>query len=154
MADHPSAFGSGAAGDSVNMKPETYTSSVAVNEVIGTVIEVEVEGMLNDVISGAALSVGVQVTVSISAPALSAASSAVTVMTFSPLERLIPLQFQLVVPEHVPLPPPLLDQPTKTTPTPSVAVPASDIELTSVLYVEDVVGELIVIKGAVVSNTG
>ena len=52
-----------------------------------------------------------------------AASLAVTVMTFWPLDRAMPDLLQLVVPLQVPLPPRLFVQLTRVTFTLSVAVP-------------------------------
>ena len=62
-------------------------------------------------------------TVSESVWVLPAASLAVTVMTFCPLDRVMPDLLQLVVPLHDPLPPRLLDQLTLVTPTLSEALP-------------------------------
>ena len=54
---------------------------------------------------------------------LPAASLAVTVMTFWPLDRAMALLLQVVVPLQVPLPPRLFDQLTAVTALLSAAVP-------------------------------
>ncbi|PYM68547.1 MAG: hypothetical protein DME11_00055, partial [Candidatus Rokuibacteriota bacterium] len=61
--------------------------------------------------------VGVKVTVNVSVAVLPAASVAVTVSTFVPGCRTIPLAVQLVVPVAVPLPPALFVHVTWVTPT-------------------------------------
>ncbi len=81
-----------------------------------------------------------------------AASQAVTVRTFVPLWRVIPLTVQLVVPLAVPLPPRLFVQVTCATPTLSAAVPARFKGLLLVLKVAAVVGEVIATVGGVVSG--
>gem|GEM_PF-4714315 len=58
---------------------------------------------------------------------------------------------QLEVPLAVPLPPRLLDQVTRVTPTASEAVPLNVTVAFGVVYVEPEVGLTIVIAGAVVS---
>ena len=67
---------------------------------------------------------GATVTVRVSVAVLPAASLAVTVMTFWPLDRAMPVLLQLVVPLQVPLPPRLFDQLTRVTAMLSEAVPA------------------------------
>ena len=67
---------------------------------------------------------GATVTVRESVLVLPAASLAVTVMTFWPLDRAMPVWLQLLVPLQAPLPPRLLDQLTAVTATLSEAVPA------------------------------
>ena len=69
--------------------------------------------------------VGVKVTVKLAVAELRAASCAVTVSTFVPGWRTIPLAVQLVVPLAVPLPPRLFVHVTCVTPTLSDAVPPS-----------------------------
>ena len=69
--------------------------------------------------------VGVKVTVKMSVAVLPAASRAVTVSTFVPSWRMMPLAVQLVIPLAVPLPPRLFAHVTCVTPTLSDAVPAS-----------------------------
>ena len=64
-----------------------------------------------------------KVTVTLSVAVLPAASLAVTVSTFVPACRTIPLAVQLVVPLDVPLPPRLFAHVTCVTPTLSDAVP-------------------------------
>ena len=73
------------------------------------------------------------VTVSVLVPGLPAASFAVTVTTFVPGCRTIPLADQLVVPVAVPLPPRSLAQVTCVTPTLSAAVPPTVSGLLPVL---------------------
>ena len=68
----------------------------------------------------------VYVTVSVFAVLFPAASRAVTVITFEPGKRLIPLALHAVVPAHVPLPPLLFDQVTVFTATLSEAAPPMD----------------------------
>ena len=72
---------------------------------------------------GRAVSGDVYVTVRVSVPVLPAASATVTVMTFWPLDRAMPLLLQLLVPLQVPLPPRLFDQLTEVTATLSAALP-------------------------------
>src|SRR2546428_257534 len=72
--------------------------------------------------------VGVTVTVKLAVAVLPAASCAVTVSTFVPGWRTIPLAVQLVVPVAVPVPPRLLTHVTWVTPTLSAAVPPSGKE--------------------------
>ena len=66
-----------------------------------------------------------KVTVRLALPVLPAASRAVTVNTFVPSLRTIPLAVQLVVPVAVPMSPQLFAQVTRVTPKMSDAVPAS-----------------------------
>jgi hypothetical protein len=66
-----------------------------------------------------------RVTVKLAVAVLLAASRAVTVSTFVPSWRTIPLAVQLVVPLAVPLPPRLFAHVTCVTPTLSAAVPPS-----------------------------
>ncbi len=80
-----------------------------------------------------------------------AASAAVTVMTLTPLCRVIPDTDHDVVPIAVPLPPPLLDHVTRVTPTVSEAVPAMLSGLEFVEYVALAVGEVIAMMGGIVS---
>ena len=95
--------------------------------------------------------VGVKVTVKLSVAVLPAASRAVTVSTFVPDWRTIPLADQLVVPVAVPLPPRLFAHVTWVTPTLSAAVPPSVRGVVVVLWVEAEVGEVMVTVGGVVS---
>ena len=90
-------------------------------------------------------------TVTVSVPALPAASRAVTVITLEPLTRVMPEADQLVVPVAVPLPPWLLVHVTWVTPMLSEAVPPRVSGLELVLYVGFEVGEVIVTVGGVVS---
>jgi hypothetical protein len=83
---------------------------------------------------------------------LPAASRAVTVTTFDPVCRAIPLVVQLAVPVAVPLPPRLLTHRTWVTPMLSEAVPPSVSEDLVVLYVVLEVGDVIVTRGAVASR--
>jgi len=69
--------------------------------------------------------VSLKVTVTVAVPMLPAASRPVTVSTFAPGCRTIPLAVQLVVPVAVPPPPRELVHVTWVTPTLSDAVPAS-----------------------------
>jgi len=66
-----------------------------------------------------------EVTVKLSVEVLPAASRAVTVSTFVPDWRTIPLAVQLVVPVAIPLPPRLFAHVTWVTPMLSDAVPPS-----------------------------
>ena len=66
-----------------------------------------------------------RVTVTLAVAVLPAASCAVTVSTFVPSWRAIPLAVQLVVPVAVPLPPRLFTHVIWITPTLSDAVPPS-----------------------------
>src|SRR2546429_8762078 len=91
------------------------------------------------------------VTVSVAVAVLPAASCAVTVSTFVPSWRAIPLAVQLVVPLAVPLPPRLLAHVTWVTPTLSDAVPPSVRGELLVLYVDAVVGAVMAMVGGVVS---
>src|SRR5256885_615888 len=85
------------------------------------------------------------------APALPAASSAVTVSMFDPDCRATPLAVQLVVPVAVPEPPRLFVQVTWVTPTLSDAVPCRVREELAVVYGGPDVGEVTAIVGFVVS---
>src|SRR5207247_5250972 len=69
--------------------------------------------------------VSLTVTVKLAVAVLPEASRAVTVSTFVPSWRMMPLAVQLVVPLAVPLPPRLFAHVTCVTPTLSDAVPAS-----------------------------
>ena len=95
--------------------------------------------------------VGVKVTVKMSVAVLPAASRAVTVSTFDPGCRTIPLAVQLVVPVAVPLPPALFVHVTWVTPTLSDAVPPSVRGVVLVLKVGLEVGEVTVSVGGVAS---
>src|SRR5436190_736268 len=95
--------------------------------------------------------VGVKVTVKMSVAVLPAASRAVTVSTFDPGGRTIPLAVQLVVPVAVPLPPALFVHVTWVTPTLSDAVPPSVRGVVLVLKVGLEVGEVTVSVGGVAS---
>jgi hypothetical protein len=95
--------------------------------------------------------VGVKVTVKVSVAVLPAASRAVTVSTFVPGCRTIPLAVQLVVPVAVPLPPALFVHVTWVTPTLSDAVPPSVRGVVPVLKVGLEVGEVTATVGAVAS---
>ena len=96
--------------------------------------------------------VGVKVTVKVSVAVLPAASRAVTVSTFDPGCRTIPLAVQLVVPVAVPLPPALFVHVTWVTPTLSDAVPPSVRGVVLVLKVGLEVGEVTVSVGGVAST--
>ncbi len=96
--------------------------------------------------------VGVNVTVKVSVAVLPAASVAVTVSTFVPGCRTIPLAVQLVVPVAVPLPPALFVHVTWVTPTLSDAVPPSVRGVVVVLKVGLEVGEVTVSVGGVAST--
>ncbi len=96
--------------------------------------------------------VGVKVTVKMSVAVLPAASRAVTVSTFDPGCRTIPLAVQLVVPVAVPLPPALFVHVTWVTPTLSDAVPPSVRGVVLVLKVGLEVGEVTVSVGGVAST--
>ena len=72
-------------------------------------------------------------------------------MTLLPRASAIPFADQEVVPAQVPLPPVLLDQVTRVTPTESDAVPDKATTPVFVKYVELVVGEVIATDGGVVS---
>jgi len=96
--------------------------------------------------------VGVNVTVKVSVAVLPAASVAVTVSTFVPGCRTIPLAVQLVVPVAVPLPPALFVHVTWVTPTLSDAVPPSVRGVVLVLKVGLEVGEVTVSVGGVAST--
>ena len=80
-----------------------------------------------------------------------AASLAVTVITFDPLCSAIPDADQEVVPVAVPLPPRLFTHVTCVTATLSDAVPPMLNVLAVVVYVDPVVGVVIVTTGGVVS---
>jgi hypothetical protein len=88
-----------------------------------------------------------RVTVKVSVPVLPAASRAVTVSTFAPIWRAIPLAVQLVVPLAVPLPPRLLFHVTWVTPALSDAVPPSVSEALLVVRVGLLVGVVMVTVG-------
>src|SRR5436853_2854172 len=94
------------------------------------------------------------ITVRLAVAVLPAASCAVTVSTFVPSWRTIPLAVQLVVPLAVPLPPRLLAHVTWVTPTLSDAVPPSVRGELLVLYVDAVVGAVMAMVGGVVSAAG
>ncbi len=88
-------------------------------------------------------------------PVFPAASRAVTVNTFAPLESAIPLTDQLVVPVAVPLPPRSFAQVTCVTPTLSEAVPLNVASgVVPVAKVAALVGPVIVATGSVVSAGG
>src|SRR5207247_4748710 len=95
--------------------------------------------------------VSLNVTVKVSVAVLPAASRAVTVSTFDPGCRTIPLAVQLVVPVAVPLPPALFVHVTWVTPTLSDAVPPSVRGVVLVLKVGLEVGEVTVSVGGVAS---
>ena len=80
-----------------------------------------------------------------------AASVAVTVMVLFPDCRLIPVADQSAVPEAVPEPPLLLTQLTWVTPWLSEELPPRVILLFAVVYVDDWVGDVMVISGSTVS---
>src|SRR5262245_15241170 len=86
----------------------------------------------------------------VAVPMLPAASRAVTVSTFDPDCRTMPLAVQLVVPVAVPEPPRLLAQVTWVTPTLSDAVPCRVMEALPVVY-EAPDGDVIETVGFVVS---
>src|SRR5207244_4718996 len=92
------------------------------------------------------------VTVALAVAVLPAASCAVTVSTFVPSWRAIPLAVQLVVPLAAPLPPRLLAHVTWVTPTLSDAVPPSVRGELLVLYVDPVVGAVMAMVGGVASS--
>jgi hypothetical protein len=96
--------------------------------------------------------VSVSVAVSVAVAVLPAASRAVTVMTFEPDSRRIPVALQLAVPVAVPLPPRLLTHVTCVTPTLSDAVPPTVSVVAVVVSAPVVVGEVIAIVGRVVSE--
>jgi hypothetical protein len=56
VAIQPETLAAGAVEDSVAMKPVTPTLSVAVNDVIGTVNDVEVAGIVNELTVGGCVS--------------------------------------------------------------------------------------------------
>src|SRR5439155_12359629 len=87
------------------------------------------------------------VTVRLDVAVLPAASCAVTVSTFVPSWRAIPLAVQLVVPLAVPLPPRLLAHVTWVTPTLSDAVPPNVSGELLVLYVDAEVGAVMAMVG-------
>ena len=93
-------------------------------------------------------------TVSASVPWLPAASRAVIVITFDPLESGMPETLQFVPPPATPLGPRSLAHRTCVTPTLSDAVPPMDIVEDDMEYVVPVVGVLIVAVGRVVSPAG
>jgi hypothetical protein len=92
--------------------------------------------------------VDVSVTVKLAVAVFPAASRAVTVSTFTPVCRVIPLAVQLVVPVAVPLPPRSLTHVTCVTPIASDAVPPSVSVGLLVLKVGFVVGAVMVTVGA------
>jgi hypothetical protein len=89
--------------------------------------------------------------VRVSVPVFPAASRAVTVSTFGPARRGIPVTVQLVVPLAVPLPPRSFAQVTWVTPTVSAAVPPRLRGLLLVLKVGFEVGAVRLTVGGVVS---
>jgi hypothetical protein len=91
------------------------------------------------------------VTVKVSVAMLPAASRAVTVSTFDPGWRTIPVAVQLVVPVAVPLPPRLFAHVTWVTPMLSDAVPPSVRGELLAVKVGFEVGEVMVAVGGVVS---
>jgi hypothetical protein len=94
------------------------------------------------------VTVDVRVTVRLVVAVFPAPSRAVTVSTFTPVCRVIPLAVQLVVPLAVPLPPRSLTHVTCVTPTASDAVPPSVSVGVLVLKVGFVVGVVMVTVGA------
>jgi hypothetical protein len=92
-----------------------------------------------------------KVAVTLAVPMLPAASRAVTVSTFDPDCRAIPLAVQLVIPLAIPEPPRLFVQVTWVTPTLSDAVPCRVREELAVVYAGPDVGDVIAIVGFVVS---
>ena len=99
------------------------TLSVAFAETVSVPETVDPE--VGAVIETVGAVVSLRVTVKLAVAVLPAASRAVTVSTFVPSWRTIPLAVQLVVPVAVPLPPRLFANVTWVTPTLSDAVPAS-----------------------------
>src|SRR2546422_476277 len=95
--------------------------------------------------------VDVRVTVKLAVAMFPAASRAVTVSTFTPTWRVIPLAVQLVVPVAVPLPPRSFAHVTCVTPTVSDAVPPRVRVGLLVLKVGLGVGVVMVTPGAVAS---
>jgi len=95
--------------------------------------------------------VDVRVTVKLAVAMFAAASRAVTVSTFTPTWRVIPLAVQLVVPVAVPLPPRSFAHVTCVTPTVSDAVPPRVRVGLLVLKVGLAVGVVMVTPGAVAS---
>jgi hypothetical protein len=91
------------------------------------------------------------VTVNASDDVLPAASRAVTVSTLLPVWSAIGVVHD-AVPDVVPLPPRLLTQVTCVTPTLSLAVPLSVIDIADVDHAAADVGPVIVTAGAVVST--
>jgi hypothetical protein len=84
-------------------------------------------------------------------PVFPAASRAVTVRTFAPDCRGIPLAVQVVVPLAVPPPPRSFAQVTAVTPTLSAAVPPRVRGVLLVAYVAAAVGAVMLSVGGVVS---
>src|SRR3972149_5057677 len=98
--------------------------------------------------------VSVKETVRVAVPVLPAASRAVTVRTFVPGWRAMPVTDQIAVPAAVPLPPRSLDQDTWVTPMSSAAVPPSVSGLMFVVYVGPEAGVGILTVGTVGSGGG
>jgi len=136
-----------------------YSNHAVVDNPLGltvpfSVAELDVIFVAEPVVTvGGCVFVALYVTVIVSVPEFPEPSVAVTVMTFSPLERLMPDIVQLVVPLAVPLPPLLLLHLTLLIlPELSDAVPLRVMALLVVVYVEPDVGLVMVTVGAVVSE--
>src|ERR1043165_2163407 len=97
--------------------------SPAVPARLSGVVVVLYVGLVVGVVIATVGTIASDVTVSTAVPTLPAASCAVTVTTFAPGCRAIPLVDQLVVPVAVPLPPRSLTHVTWVTPTLSLALP-------------------------------
>src|SRR3990172_7350500 len=112
----------------------TPTSSAAVPPRVTEVLFVlKVAAEVGAVIATVGAVVSVKVTVRIAVAVFPAASRAVTVSTFAPGWRAMPVADQVVVPVAVPLPPRSFDQVTWVTATSSEAVPPRASELLLVL---------------------
>ena len=137
---------------SLNCTPTTPTLSEALAETV--IVPATVPPAAGAVIETVGCMASTPVTVRLAVAVLPAASCAVTVSTFVPSWRAIPLAVQLVVPLAVPLPPRLLAHVTWVTPTLSDAVPPNIRGELPVLYVDAEVGEVMAMMGGVVSAVG
>jgi hypothetical protein len=127
--------------------------SAAVPASLNDELVVEIEPLVvGEVIAIVGAVASVSVAVKLEVAVLPAASRAVTVMTFAPATRRIPLAVQLAVPLAAPVPPRLLAHVTCVTPTLSLAVPLTVIGVALVACVADEVGPVIVTAGLVVSG--
>src|SRR5437899_6447020 len=121
--EEPVSSGPRLAPSSLNWTPTTPTLSEAVAETV--IVPETVAPAVGAVIETVGAVVSLKVTVKLAVAVLPESSRAVTVSTFVPSWKMMPLAVQLVVPLAVPLPPRLFAHVTCVTPKLSDAVPPS-----------------------------